>query len=46
MHDLTALIITLNELIVSSLSTLKASGTRTENSKKKDAGKTDPTIAG
>jgi hypothetical protein len=44
--DLTALINTLNELIVSSLSSLKASGTRAENSKKNDEGKTDPTTAG
>lgn len=44
--DLTALIATLNELIVSSLSSLKASDTRTENSKKNDASKTDPTTAG
>jgi hypothetical protein len=44
--DLTALIATLNELIVSSLSTVRASDTRAENNKKKDAGKTDTTTVG
>jgi hypothetical protein len=44
--DLTALINELNELIVSSLSTVRASDTRAENSKKKDAGTTDTTTAG
>jgi len=44
--DLTALINELNELIVSSLSTVRASDTRAENTKKKDAGTTDPTAAG
>jgi len=39
--DLTALIKALNELIVTSLSTLKANDTRAANNKKKDAGKTD-----
>lgn len=42
--DLTALIAKLNELIISSLSTLKASDTRAENSKKNDASKTDTTV--
>ncbi len=41
--DLTALINELNALIVSSLSTVRASDTRAENSKKKDSGKTDTT---
>jgi hypothetical protein len=44
--DLTALINALNELIVSSLSTVRASDTRAENTKKKDAGTTDTTTAG
>jgi hypothetical protein len=42
--DLTALINMLNELVVSSLSTLKASNTRAENNKKKEKGKTDTTV--
>ena len=42
--DLTALIATLNELIVTSLSTVKASDTRAENNKKNDASKTDTTV--
>ena len=42
--DLTGLINTLNELITTSLSTLKASDTRAENSKKSDASKTDTTV--
>ena len=42
--DLTALINELNALIVSSLSTVRASDTRAENSKKKDAGKTDTAV--
>ena len=41
--DLTALIATLNELIVSSLSTVRASDTRAENSKKAAASKSDTT---
>lgn len=43
--DLTALINTLNELIVSSLSTLKASDTRAENSKKDETEKTDVPVS-
>lgn len=42
--NLTALMATLNELIVSSLSTVKASDTRAENSKKNAASKTDTTV--
>jgi Family of unknown function (DUF6261) len=42
--DLTALINELNALIVSSLSSLKASDTRAQNSKKKDTGKTDAPV--
>ncbi len=45
-RNLTALIKELNELIVTSLSTLRASDTRAENIKKKDAGKSDATTAG
>ena len=41
--DLTALINELNALITSSLSTVRATDTRAENSKKKDTGKTDIT---
>ena len=44
-RDLTALIEELNELIVTSLSTVRASDTRTENIKKKDAGKIETTTA-
>ncbi|MDD4990838.1 MAG: DUF6261 family protein [Paludibacter sp.] len=43
--DLTALTNELNALIVSSLSTLRATDTRAEN-KKKDTGKTDTSVAG
>ncbi len=43
--DLTALINTLNELIVTSLSTLKASDTRAENSKKADENKDGTTAS-
>lgn len=43
--DLTALINALNELITTSLSTLKASDTRAENSKKDEAEKTDAPVS-
>lgn len=43
--DLTALINTLNELITTSLSTLKASDTRAENSKKDETEKTDAPVS-
>jgi hypothetical protein len=43
-RNLTALINELNELIVSSLSTVRASDTRAENSKKNAASKTDVTV--
>ena len=42
--DLTALINALNELITSSVSTLKASDTRAENSRKNDTRKTDASV--
>lgn len=42
--DLTSLIATLNELIVNSLSTIKASDTRAENIKKNAAGKDDAPV--
>jgi hypothetical protein len=44
--DLTALINELNALIVSSLSTVRATDTRAENTKKNDASKTDTTTVG
>jgi hypothetical protein len=43
-NDLTALINELNELIVTSLSTVRATDTRAENSKKNEAGKTDGSV--